>query len=215
MKHVVILALFCLLAGCAVNNRAIDRATLPTLQGKSVALVKNESPGFIAMTSGKGSFAVFGVAAAISAGNQLVKDDAIHDPAMNIARLLARELNSRYGLSSSENSGKLAESGSVTDIVKLAQGSDFALDVATNGWKFIYDGFSYSDYLVGYSVKMRLIDVANSRVISEGMCGYSTKSAGKPLVSYEKLLENHSAYIKQSLEDATQYCVDKFANELF
>jgi hypothetical protein len=134
---------------------------------------------------------------------------------MNISKLLAQELNSRYGLSPVEDACKFAESNSVADIVELTQGSDYALDVATNGWQFIYDGFSFSDYLVGYSVKMRLIDVANSRVISEGLCAYDTKSAGKPLVSYEKLLENNSAYIKQSLEDATQFCVDKFTTELF
>ena len=215
MKRVVMLILFFFLAGCAVKNMAIDRARLPTMQGKSVALVKNESPSFIAMTSGKGMFAVVGVAAAISEGNQLVKDDEISDPAMNISKLLVQELNSRYGLSPVEESDKLVESRSVESISKLAQGSDFALDVATNGWQFIYDGFSFSDYLIIYRVKMRLIDVANSRVISEGLCAYDTKSAGKPLVSYEKLLENNSAYIKQSLEDATLFCVDKFTTELF
>lgn len=215
MKNAVMLILFLFLAGCAGKNMAIDRATLPTMQGKSVALVKNESPSFIALTSGKGMFAILGVAAAAAEGNQLVKNDEILDPATNISKLLAQELNSRYGLSPVEDTCPLADSRSVAEIAKLAQDSDFALDVATYNWQFVYDGFSFSDYLVGYSVKMRLIDVANSRVISEGLCTYDTKTAGKPLVSYEALLENNSAYIKQSLEDATLFCVDKYATELF
>ena len=92
---------------------------------------------------------------------------------------------------------------------------DYVLDVETTGWSFIYDGFSFSDYLVGYSVKMRLIDVANAVPIAEGSCCYNTKGAGKPLVSYEKLQENNGAYIKQTLDDATTFCVDKFKTEFF
>lgn len=215
MKKVVALVLSLFLVGCAGKNMAIDRATLPTLKGKSVTLVKNESPNFVAMTSGKGMFAVAGVGAAIAAGNQLVRDNQIADPAPNISRMLAQELNSRYGLSPIGDADKVAESTGVADIAKLANGSDYALDVATNGWSFMYDGFNFSDYMVGCSVKMRLIEVANSRVISEGVCAYDTKRAGKPLVRYEQLLEDNAAYIKQSLEDATLFCVDKFKTELF
>ncbi len=216
MKKAVLAVLFVSLVACAGPGKIpIDQAMSPTLKGKSLSLVTHESPGFVAMTYGKGMFAVAGVGAAVAAGNELVKESRIVDPAQKIGNLLTQHLGSRYGLSVKGQSSKKAESYDIAEVVKLAGGSDYVLDVATNGWNFIYDGFHFSDYLVGYSVKVRLIDVANAKTIAEGFSTYDTKSAGKPPVSYEKLLENNAAYIKEALEDATAHCVEKFKTELF
>lgn len=216
MKAIVVAFLFLSLVGCAgTKNMAIDRATLPTLEGKTVCLVTHESPNFIAMTSGKGMFAVAGVGAAVAAGNKLVKENNVADPAAKISTMLAKDLGSRYGLSTKGQPSKKADSNDLAELVKLAGGSDYALDVETNGWNFMYDGFHFSDYIVGYSVKMRLFDVASTKAIAEGFCAYDTKSAGKPRASYDQLLENNAAYIKQTLDDATMSCVEKFKSELF
>lgn len=216
MKKGIVLLVSLLLAGCAGTvNKPIDRTVLPTLKGKSVALVTHESPSFIAMTSGKGMFAVAGVGAAAAAGNKLVKDCNIEDPAPKIGNLLSEDLSTRYGLAAKGPVAQEAGSKDVAEIVKLATGSDYALDVATNGWSFMYDGFKFSDYHVGCNVKMQLIDVASATPISQGVCAYSTKLAGKPAVAYEKLLENDAAYIKQTMEDAAAACAKQFKAELF
>ncbi len=181
-----------------------------------MSLVTHESPSFVALTSGKGLFGGVGVGAAVAAGNTLVQENQIADPAAKIGHLLTQDLGVRYGLSAKGQSSKKAESKDTAEIVKLASGSDYALDVMTNGWRFLYDGFNFSEYLVDYMVKIRLIDVANSKSISEGLCFYSTKHTGnKPNVTYEKLMENNAAHIKQTLDDATIFCVEKFKTELF
>ncbi len=216
MTRLVVFGLFLSLAGCAgPKNMAINQSVLPTLKGKTLSLVAHESPSFVAMTSGKGMFAVVGVGAAVAAGNQMVKDDEIMDPAENISKLLADNLVTRYGLSNKGIASDKADSTDLADILALAGESDYVLDVETNGWSFIYDGFNFSDYLVGYSVKMQLIDVANTTPVVQGFCAYDTKTAGKQLVSYETLQENNAAYIKQALDDAKTFCVDKFKKELF
>ena len=216
MKAVALAVLFLSLIGCATTkNVAIDKAVAPTLKGKTVTLVEHKTTSFMALTAGKGMFAMIGVAAAIESGNKLVKECNIEDPASDISLNLAQELNSRYGLINKGQSNQVVDSKEVQKITKLAQGSDYTLDVMTTGWGFIYGGFKLSDYHVNYSGNFRLIDVAKSKIISEGICIYDTKKAGKPAVKYDDLLENNAAYIKQCLEEAATFCTDKISNELF
>lgn len=207
--------LLLLLGACAgPQNLAVSRDTLDAMQGKSVVLIQRESPGFVAMTSGKGMFAVAGVGAAVVAGNKMVSENGIVDPAMTISRTLAHSLANGYGVQV-QGETEVVESDNVDSLVAAAGQSDYALDVATNGWSYIYDGFSFGDYFVGYSSKLRLIDVRSGEVVSSGLCLYDAKKNGKTAVTHEKLLAENAAYIKQELADATNLCIEEFATGLF
>jgi len=184
MKKVIFAVVFLSLIGCAsTKNVAIDKTVAPTLKGQSVTLVQHKSPSFIAMTSGKGMFALAGVAAAT--------------------------------LINKGQCEQVADSKALPAVTKLAEGSNYTLDTISTGWGFFYDGFKFSDYYVIYSANFRLIDVASSKVISEGNCVYNSKKAGKPTVEHKMLLENNSAYIKQCLDEAKTLCAEKIKNELF
>ena len=215
MKALTFGVLLLMLGACAsTQNVAVSSDTRDAMQGKSVILVQRETPSFVAMTSGKGMFAVAGVGAAVAEGNKMVSENGIVDPAMTISRTLAENLVSDYGLQLQGETG-VATSDSVDSIVELAGESDYALDVATNGWTYMYDGFSFGDYFVGYSSKLRLIDVRTGKVVSSGFCAYDAKKLGKGPVSHEKLLAENAAYIKQELADATDVCIQEFATKLF
>lgn len=215
MKKLLLLVISLSLAGCAATqNKPMDASTMAALKGKSLILVKRESPSFIAMTSGKGMFAVVGVGAAAAAGNELVRENKIVDPAMTIATSLGQTLNTRYGLRVAGKTSAVADSDDLNKIVELAGNSDYALDVVSTGWMYIYDGFKFSDYFVRYTAKLRLIDVRTSTVVSSGVCAYDPKNAGKPAVTHEKLLQNNAAYIKQELSDATKFCTAQLINGL-
>jgi len=176
--------------------------------------LSEKSPTFVAMTSGKGMFAVAGVGAAASAGNKLVRENGIEDPALVIGETIAKDLSNQHGVSVSGRSSTIADSDKIDEIVQLALGNDYALDVATNGWSYIYDGFKFSDYFVGYSGEMRLIDVSTSQVVASGMCIYDAKKAGKAAVSHDTLMANNAAYIKDELAAATDSCLQQFRSEL-
>lgn len=215
MRNLATVALLLFLGACAsTQNVAVAPSVLDTLDGQSVVLIQRETPSFVAMTSGKGMFAVAGVGAAVAAGNKLVRENEIADPAMSISRSLAESLANGYGVAVNGESA-LATSDDVGSIAELARGSDYALDVATQGWSYIYDGFSFGDYFVGYSSKVRLIDVSTSEVVSSGMCAYDAKKMGKAPVSHEELVADNAAYIKQELSEATDLCVREFAANLF
>lgn len=215
MKALPLVVACMLLGACAsTQNLAVSPDTLKTMRGKSLILIQRESPGFVAMTSGKGMFAVAGVGAAVAAGNNMVGENDIVDPAMNIGRTLSQNLVDNYGLTPGGETDT-AESDGVDNLVRLAGGNDYALDVATNGWSYMYDGFSFGDYFVGYSSKLRLIDVRTAQVISSGLCVYDAKKAGKPPVSHETLLADNAAYVKQELAGATDHCIREFTTKLF
>lgn len=216
MKKFLLLVICFSLAGCAATqNKPADPATLAELKGKKVVLVQRESPSFVAMTSGKGMFAVAGVGAAVAAGNKLVKEKNIVDPAMNIATSLGKTLNSRFGATMAGKTSGVASSDNLNEIIGLAGNSDYALDVVTNGWTYIYDGFNFSDYFVGYSARVRLVDVRTSEVVSSGFCAYDAKKAGKSAVTHDALLRNDAAYIKQELADATRICTEQLIAGMF
>ncbi len=216
LKGLFTLSFLLSVVGCAgTQKKAVDQSILPTLKGKSIVQVQRESPTFVAMTSGKGMFALAGVAAAAAEGNQLVKNNQIKDPALSIGESVSAALVANYGLVDKGQSDAVLDTNDIAQIATQAEDSDYALDVATNGWSFIYDGFRFSEYIVGCSVKLRMIDVQKAKPIAEGICAYDTKTAGKPNVSYETLLENDAAYIKQTLADASKFCSEKFLTELF
>lgn len=215
MKALSLVLATLLLGACAsTQNLAVSPDTLASMQGKSLILVQRESPNFVAMTSGKGMFAVAGVGAAVLAGNKLVEENEIADPAITISRNLARGLAQEYGVTL-QGETEVVPADKADNLGDLAKGSDYALDVATHGWSYMYDGFKMGDYFVGYSSKLRLIDVNSGQVLSSGLCAYDAKKAGKTAVPHEALLSDNAAYIKQELADATNLCVEEFASNLF
>lgn len=155
-----------------------------------------------------------GVGAAAVAGNKLVEENGIVDPAMVISRNLAEGLAKEYGVLLLGETDVIA-SDNTDEISDAAKGNDFALDVVTHGWSYMYDGFNMGDYFVGYSSKLRLIDINSGQVISSGLCAYDPKKAGKTAVAHETLIANNAAYIKNELADATELCVQEFAADLF
>ena len=212
MKTIIAVILCLSLIGCAgAPTQRISDDTMSSLKGKSVTLVQRESPSFVAMTSGKGMFAVAGVGAAAVAGNRLVKEAQIEDPATAIGSALGQELAAKHGVSIVGQSDVVAGSDNVAEIVQAAAGADYALDVVTHGWSYMYDGFHMSDYFVGYSSRLRLIDVNTATVLASGLCAYDAKKAGKSAVSHETLTADNAAYIKQELSAATDTCVQQFS----
>lgn len=70
------------LEGCVSTQTASianDNASAP--HGKSIVVAKRVKPDFGAMTAGKVLFGLIGAAAMISAGNKIVADNHIDDPA--------------------------------------------------------------------------------------------------------------------------------------
>ncbi|WP_428647056.1 hypothetical protein [Roseibium sp.] len=211
MRKILSLAFLCLLtAGCVSSTQPLSSGDRGGLTGKTIAMTTRGSPAFLAMTAGKGMFAVAGVAVAAASGNELVRNNNIADPTEAIAQGVAAAYGAAYDMQVVEPVNTVSTSD-ISAIVKASGGANYVLDVASLGWGYTYLGFNFNQFRVGYTVNMRVIDASTGKVISTDSCIYDPKKMGKPAVSHDELLADGAAYIKKELADATRLCVQKFS----
>ena len=100
LKKLFILSLALAAVGCAgVKTVPLSEESIPMIEGRAISgSFSSEKPGFAAMTAGKGAFGALGAVAMISAGNKLVAENNVQDPAGYIYDSLATELAKEYSL---------------------------------------------------------------------------------------------------------------------
>ncbi len=212
MKKFLSLAICCLLlAGCVnTHPQLMNASSREGLAGKTLATTKRSSQPFIAMTAGKGMFALAGVGAAVAAGNDLVERNNVADPTIAITQAVAANYVSGNGMQLVEPA-RTVSSSKVSALISAAGDADYILDISPLGWGFNYLPGHFSQYHVGFSANMQLIEVRTGKVLASDSCIYNAKKLGREAVSYEELLANDAAYIKQELANAEAYCAEKFS----
>ncbi len=212
MKKTLSLAMSCLLLAACVNThpQLMSASSRDSLAGKTLAITRHPSQPFIAMTAGKGMFALAGVGAAIVAGNDLVEKNHIADPTIAITQEIAGHYVSGNGMQLVEPA-RTVSSSKTAALVRAAGDADYILDISPLGWGFNYLAGHFSQYRVGYSANMQLIEVRTGNVLASDSCIYDAKKLGRPAVSYEELLANDAAYLRQELVTAEAYCVEKLS----
>jgi len=215
VRKLLFIAFLLIVTACSGHTlKALDQAISATPGNRQLALVIHASPEFMAMTADRSMFVNADVDKAFADGNRLVQENQISDPADRICRMMAAVLGSKYGLTYNESALIRTKSKKADDLVRLANGRDFLLDVETEYWYFINKEHKQPKYFVKYIASLRVINAKSGALISTSSCDYDTVIGGNPLASYEELVADNGAYIKQSLDDAATFCVAKFSGEL-
>lgn len=203
-----------LLGGCVtVQNKPLDENASRGLAQKSVEPTLYPMPSFSAMTAGKAAFGAFGAGAMIHAGNEIVHDDGIADPAVQISNNLVDQLQKSRQMRVVENRGAKATSDKVPALVGSYPNVDYLLDVKTLNWSFVYYPTDWSHYRVLYAARLRLINEANGSVVAETMCKAQPNSDKDPPTK-DQLLADHGALLKQLLSKATDDCTNVLAKQV-
>lgn len=218
MKKLLIVACALALAGCAGMTPAqMDKNSANAFQGAPLTTVTYKKPAFSAMTYGRvAAGALFGAiggaaagAASISAGDEIIDDNAVPDPAIAIMAEAAPRIAAR--LKTSATSALTDQSSNdEKDLAAYAGGKGVVLDVQTLGWSFIYFPLDWTHYRVLHIARARLIDAGTGKVIALVPCKYNSgddKSAPAP--DYDTLLADHAAVLKAKLAAATSACAAK------
>jgi hypothetical protein len=174
------------------------------LKGKTLAVSHRAKPDFGAMTAGKAMFGLFGAAAMISAGNKIVSDNNIDDPAPLISDPLRAALVGKYGLAATTGEGPVADSMDTKKLATQYANADYLLDVQTVNWSFVYRP-NLTHYRVIYSVKVRLIDTHAAKLLSEAFCVRKDDDDKSP-PTHDELLANGAAILKTRLHDDALAC---------
>jgi len=211
------------LAGCvSVQEVPMSTASFDALRGRELSLAARDKPDFGAMTAGKAAggalFGALGGAIAgnamVSAGNELVAQNGIHDPAEQIGNALGSALGGRYATKATAFRTRLS-TDEPTEVSKTPNGADVVLDVRTINWGFVYFPTSWSKYRVMYSARARLLDARKGQVLAESGCALPLADNADAAPSYEEVVANGAAWLKGELQRAADYCAGQFATKMF
>ena len=193
---------------------ALSEADAATLQGKTVALTVHERPSFIAFTAGKATLGLLGTAAMVSAGNKIVDENGVEDPAILVRTQLAQALADRYGAIVLEPDPVASKAKKPKELAALHPEADFVFDVRSAGWQFIYFPSNWDNYWMGYNVQTQLIDTKTGRPLASMACGAHTKEHAHP-PSRDQLLEQEARLLKDVTQHLGWTCVHVLAKEQY
>jgi len=186
------------------------------MKGRRVAMTARTSPPFIPDTSGPHVGGLIPVIALADAGDRLIRDNALVDPAPSIARQLSDDLGRAYGVEPATERFAVVDDDP-TKFAAASPSADLVLDVWTSTWRFEPYSYKSSKYRVTYTAYLRLIDAKvlrpldgkKGQVIAHGTCSRSPEeTASAP--SHDELLANGAQRLKSELAVAARFCVDEF-----
>jgi hypothetical protein len=214
LRSIILLAGVALLTGCVSTKTVpLQKDTISSYQGRTIAVSSRERPAFAAMTAGKAMFGAIGGAAMVMAGNKIVEENEVQDPAQIISQKLLETFSTGHSLKLVSTDGVIAKGMKVDDLSKQYSGADILLDVQTTGWNLAYFPTDWNSYRVIYAAKLRIIDTHKSKVLAEGFCSrVPEKTDSAP--SYDQLLENKADRLKQELALAAEFCVNEFRSKV-
>jgi hypothetical protein len=215
--RILLLVCWVIVSGCvAVRHVPLSESDSNRVGGKAVQRSLYQKPDFAAFTAGKAGFGPIGAALIIQAGNDLIRENAVDDPAIRIGQELAQALARRYGVQVLQAEPRLSESDDVGALLQTYGDADVVLDIKTISWAFIYFPTDWDNYRVLYSARLRLIDRQRNEVIAEEFCAYQPEYEDtNKAPTREDLVGNNAAGLKRELAKAADHCIALFRANAF
>lgn len=215
----VLCALVALVSVAAAAKDKDKVSALPSgaaagLSGKVLAVTRHKKADFSAMTAGKATFALLGGAAMVMAGNKIVEEHQIADPADIFEAELAPALAKKYGMTLKSGSGLLVNGSKPKEIIAVQPDSDYILDVQSNGWLFAYYPTDWNTYWIGYNVRASLFDSKSGKELSKMNC-YSDTNKHPRSPSKDDMLANNAQLLKNVTGSLGWKCMQRVAKQEF
>lgn len=201
-------------AGCAsIPTQSVPDQSMVAWKGKTVAFTSRPRPSMVMMTAGKGAFGPIGVAAGISAGNALVKEDNIPDPAPRVANDLLQIAERQYGVVPASLPPPTVDTRDVAQLANAGKGADLLFDVESLGQGINYYPTDWSHYWLMSGLILRVIDVRTGAVVGEAVCRQSSQHQQNP-PDRKQLLANEGQLLKSMIAAQSDACRDQFVGQV-
>lgn len=215
MRKLVLITFVALVLSACVStkNVPLNTSEIRTVEFNQITLSHRERPDFAALTAGKALFGAIGAVAMINAGNKIVNDNEVDDPAGFIASELASALSEKYQIAEVNQSESLVKGLKAKSVIEAYPDSGLIIDVQTINWSFGYFPTKWGRYRVLYTAKLRLIDSSAGSLLAEGFCkripGYDETAPTK-----DELLADSAARLKAELVLAAKSCVEQLSENV-
>lgn len=208
------LVLFATLAAAKDKPLPLAAEAATQLRDKTVTITRHEKPSFTAMTAGKAGFALIGSIAMVSAGNAIVRENEIADPADIVEHELVGALTRHYGLQAPAAPALVIKEEKLKDLLALKVDTDYLLDVRSGSWNFAYYPTQWGKYWVGYSVQVQLVDKRAGKLVSNLACNANTNKQ-QPYPTKDAMLADKAQLLKDITGSLGWRCVQLLAKEQF
>lgn len=192
----------------------LPESAVSALNGKSVTITRHDKPAFSAFTPGKAVFGLIGGGAMIMAGNQIVKENEIADPADVLEHDLAAAIIKQYGLTLKDGPSPVIKASKAKDIAATQGDVDYVLDLQSTGWMFAYIPTNWDHYWISYSAHAQLINRVSGKALADGICYSDTQKHPMP-PSKESMLADKAQLLKDVTASLGWHCAQVFAKEQF
>ena len=187
-------------------------AAPPTAPAASTVGWTTRNPaGFIAMTPAKASFALAGTMAMIGAGEQIVKENLITEPAGVLSRDLARVVAERTGGAVAAEP-TFATALKPEEIAAGAKGARYVVDVTTMGWGYQYQPFKWTAFNASYYARLQVVDGAGKLLVKD-TCVWPKKGQSET-TSQDGLLADHARELKLRIMAGKLACRAQFLTKI-
>lgn len=214
LKRVAVLTLGSVLCGCvSVPKATISNQITSSWNGKSAVLTERPRAAFFPMTAGKAAFALVGTLAAVEAGEKLVAEDGIEDPAPRVARDLLQVARDQYGVVPAKLPPVRVDTTDVKQLAQAGSGADLVIDVQSLGESFNYFPTNWNHYWVHSALVVRIIDAKTGRALAGGHCQRDSRSDPNPPTK-DELLANKAERLKAILSAQRDACRDELVTNV-
>lgn len=223
-KKIISFLLLTYLTNC--TNSALISSSNFSLDRKSAIIITREKPVFLAVIP-KNMSALYPGTKEI--GKTIVKENEIADPIDLIIADLSNDIEVKYNgkivgkkleesdvykkLYAKNEKAALEEKELNKISSKYHRRADYALDIRTVKWGFIFLPFDTKKYSIMYHLNLRLIDLNSGKVVLEKTCPADNFSTNH--YTYEMLLANKAKLLKVEFKKVANYCSSEFRNAIF
>ena len=185
---------------------------LKTWAGKTVVLTAHPPAHFMSFTRPMVSMGVLGIAAAAVQGKEIIEQNHIENPALQLVKALFDAAKTAYDLKAA--SPLPVDSTDAASVARVARGADLVFDVHPLSWslepRLMRNPWQKHHYYVTQEIQFRVIDVASARILRDGKCVRTTQTQADPLPTRDELLADHAKGLRSVLDAQRDFCIEYF-----